>query len=230
MRTQQKLPRGQRIAAFSLVSLPRYQSRRDSLGHTTQKAACLSAHAKKAIAAAPVLLCLETGRGPLHSVCLTSPADWPESSISSSVSGIAKRKRQAELHGKRLQSGRHQIIEQSTANLSAARAGVRSAARLRLSSWVIPLNKRTALRQRTSPPGHSDDQRTSDSRYRLRVSAISLVQRPNCGLCSVRQTQLLQDRLHMDLDRCFGNAARTCDHFVRVTFCQSDEDRLLAWR
>jgi hypothetical protein len=71
-------------------------------------------------------------------------------------------------------------------------------------------------------------QGTKPWRAAIGIGTVTLLQRPNGCLRSIRHAYLPKDRLHMDLDRRVGNTARTGDHLVRMAFYNAFEDFLLA--
>ena len=62
------------------------------------------------------------------------------------------------------------------------------------------------------------------------VSAVTILECPDGSLSSVRDPYLSQDRLHMNLDRGFGNVELTGDDLVGKPFYQVLEDLLLPLR
>src|SRR6185436_15216233 len=60
--------------------------------------------------------------------------------------------------------------------------------------------------------------------------AVTIFERPDGRLSSVGHPDLSQDRLQMNLDRCFGNVALTGDHLVGKSLYQVPENLLFTLR
>ena len=87
----------------------------------------------------------------------------------------------------------------------------------------LPQLSRTVPIQRACR-GPSNGCRIASSPRQLGVhvgSAVTIFERPDSCLSSVRPPYLPQDRLHMDLDRCFGHVAFTGDHLLESPFAKS---------
>src|SRR5262245_17111572 len=62
------------------------------------------------------------------------------------------------------------------------------------------------------------------------ISAVTIFDRPDGCLSSIRRPYLAEDRFHVNLDRSLGNGACPGDHLVGMPLQQACEDLLFAVR